>query len=275
MGGLGNQLFQLFTTMAYGIRHQKPFIFPYSEKLAERNTYWNTFLNRLMMFTTAKSKFTYTKKELDQFFLYKEENFSFTEIPLHDGPLKIHGYFQTYKYFEKEYNTICSIIKIKEKQQEIYEEFPFLFQDKSHIISMHFRLGDYKSKQEYHNILPYEYYENALKQIPYNNNTRVLYFCEKEDNMYVENIIQKLGVFSNGQIEFVKVDDAIDDWKQLLLMSCCRDNIIANSSFSWWAAFLNTHSDKKIVYPYIWFGPALWFNNTIDMYPPSWEKIVF
>jgi len=58
-------------------------------------------------------------------------------------------------------------------------------------------------------------------------------------------------------------------------MSCCQHNIIANSSFSWWAAYFNTNPNKIICYPEKWFGPQLSQHNTKDLFPPSWHKISF
>ena len=68
--------------------------------------------------------------------------------------------------------------------------------------------------------------------------------------------------------------DTLDDWQQMLLMSCCHHNIIANSSFSWWAAYLNSNKDKIVCYPSVWFGPSA-NNNTKDLCPSDWTKIKF
>jgi hypothetical protein len=74
------------------------------------------------------------------------------------------------------------------------------------------------------------------------------------------------------QVSFIKVDDAIPDWKQLLIMSCCHDNIIANSTFSWWGAYFNETPEKIVCYPDRWFGPKL--NNDVrDLFIDSWTKI--
>ena len=74
---------------------------------------------------------------------------------------------------------------------------------------------------------------------------------------------------------FIKVDDSISDWKQLLLMSGCNYNIIANSSYSWWAAYMNTNEEKIVCYPDIWFGPKILCNRSHDehmkdMFPYDW-----
>ena len=107
---------------------------------------------------------------------------------------------------------------------------------------MHFRLGDYKLKPDCHPIMPFEYYSNSLGQLISIADSkqifRVLYFCEEEDDDYVNSIISLLSL-SYSFIEFIKVNNEIPDWKQLLIMSCCNDNIISNSSFSWWGAYFN------------------------------------
>jgi hypothetical protein len=143
---------------------------------------------------------------------------------------------------------------------------------------MHFRLGDYKYKQEYHPVMPKEYYEKALTTILSNIKTnsaiRVLYFCEEEDNEYVNQMIHYLKAKTTQYtVEFVKVDDKIEDWKQLLLMSCCNSHIIANSSYSWWGAYLCPDKSKQVCYPSKWFGAGMGNVVVDDLFPSTWEKI--
>jgi hypothetical protein len=76
------------------------------------------------------------------------------------------------------------------------------------------------------------------------------------------------------ELEFERGDEPkMEDWQQLLLMSCCRHNIIANSSFSWWAAYFNNNPDKIVCYPDKWFGPQLSHNDTRDLCPENWNRI--
>jgi hypothetical protein len=141
-------------------------------------------------------------------------------------------------------------------------------------ISMHFRQGDYKNLQETHPILTHKYYENSLKEILKKTNNKfvkILYFCEKEDNEEIGKLIENLKKTIKN-CAFIKVTDDVEDWKQLLLMSACCHNIIANSSFSWWGAYLNTNPTKIVCYPEIWFGPKV-TNDTSDLFPESWTKI--
>ena len=77
----------------------------------------------------------------------------------------------------------------------------------------------------------------------------------------------------DSSVKQTEVSDNIQDWEQLLLMSICRHNIIANSSFSWWGAYFNSSFDDKIVcYPKKWFGRALSQHNLKDLCPKKWVK---
>jgi hypothetical protein len=84
---------------------------------------------------------------------------------------------------------------------------------------------------------------------------------------------QKWGQGHELEFQRASSECKIEDWRQLLLMSCCQHNIIANSSFSWWAAYFNDNSEKIICYPEQWFGLQLSNHNTSDMCPKSWNKI--
>jgi hypothetical protein len=138
---------------------------------------------------------------------------------------------------------------------------------------MHFRLGDYKKIQHYHPLLSYEYYKNSLEHILKNiqNNPSVLYFCEDQDIDQVKEIIKKLNS-AFPSILFSRASNNLNDWQQLLVMSACKNNIIANSTFSWWGAYINNYEDKIVCYPSKWFGPAC-DKETIDLFPVDWVKI--
>ena len=135
---------------------------------------------------------------------------------------------------------------------------------------MHFRMGDYKGKPEYHPILPFEYYNNALSHIlsTQGENYTILVFCEKEDELNVKQIVSRL----NAKMRVEYVDFDIPDWKQMLMMSYCDINIIANSTFSWWGAYLNDSSEKIVLYPTVWFGYKI-VSEVLDLFPKNWRKI--
>jgi hypothetical protein len=281
MGGLGNQLFQIFSTISYGMKYQRKIIFQYSDSLfigKVRPTYWNSFLSNLKGFTTFNNSNGISNDKLMLFPRFNENGFQFQEIPnFNEQYLMLFGYFQSYKYFEEYKNNLFSFLKLTTQIENIKTNYVHYFNTDKHSISMHFRLGDYKDIQNFHPLMPYEYYENALKHIITTRHENimydVLYFCEKEDNIAVNNIIENLKKMY-PQTNFIKIDDEIDDWKQMLLMSSCNDNIVANSTFSWWGAYFNMNPDKIVCYPYKWFGPSA-NHDVSDLFPSSWQKILF
>ena len=278
MGGLGNQLFQIFTVISYAIKYKQMFKFINAEELGgdgstKRKTYWNTLLFKLSGFLFAK----YPHFDI----VYREHGFQYNEIPrgyLQDNSnIILHGYFQSYKYFQENYDTISRIINIPEKRLDVLEEVvdkyhSMKFLEKS--ISMHFRLGDYKNLPDYHPIMSPDYYKKSLQfitsKLDYTPN--VLYFCEDED---VEAVNETIQLLKNEfpTIEFERATNTLDDWQQMLLMSCCNHNIIANSSFSWWAAYFNANPTKIICYPSVWFGPKMSDVVVSDLFPDDWVKI--
>jgi hypothetical protein len=280
MGGLGNQLFQIFTTIAYGIRNKRKIIFPYTETLEigiSRNTYWDTFLSSLKILTTFNTTHVYNNQQLSLLLNYREMGHHYSNIPdIPDKDFSLLGYFQSPLYFEEERKSIFSLIKLSQSKKSVIKEYPEYFSDNCILVSIHFRIGDYKNNEQNHPIMSYDYYDTALLQILISCNLikpiNILYFCEKEDNHIVLPMIDQLSKKYYG-FTFIKVDDNIEDWKQMLLMSNCQHNIIANSSFSWWGAYFNDASDKIICYPSSWFGPALKFKITSDMFPDHWTMI--
>ena len=285
MGGFGNQLFQIFATIAYAIKHKHKFVFPYSDKLAQRVTYWNNFMLSLKIFTTANLNNRVTNSDIQKMENIGEKDFRYNELPATDPskPFVLNGYFQSYKYFENEVEQIYSLLRLDKQKQQIMEEYSDLFSVEGSTVSMHFRLGDYKHLQHYHPIMPPQYYQNALTAIFENSGLKgatVLYFCEEEDNDIVTQFINVLKMHfgtTEYNVEFMKVDDKIADWKQVLIMSSCDHNIIANSSFSWWGAYMNSSSDKVVCYPALWFGQTMHehhgFKDTQDLFPEKWIKI--
>lgn len=281
-GGLGNQLFQIFATIAYALEYGHSFVFPYSDKLESgmvRPTYWHSFLKNLLLHTTANISYMYMHNQINGLPVLKEPFFHYQPLPMMDSRVDfaLDGYFQSHRYFEKYQTKIYEIIGLTQLQQNIKNDYKRYLENKF-TVSMHFRLGDYKYKQEYHPVMPKEYYEKSLRHIvsAVKEPIRVLYFCEEEDNEYVLSVIEYLKKqLNNASIEFLKVDDTIEDWIQMLLMSCCNSQIIANSSYSWFGAYLCQDNKKHVCYPNTWFGYAMGDIITDDLFPPNWTKINF
>ena len=274
-GGLGNQLFQIFTTISYAIQNSIPFFFLNNYQLGNgengstiRYTYWTTFLSSLKPFLKNMN-------HIPELNCIKEQTFTYNELTISPRTLLV-GYFQSPKYFDNYKETISKILKLDMKKHFIKDKYKKLYGpiEDDEIISMHFRIGDYINYSHIYPILDQTYYINSLNHVLNNVTTNkeiiVLYFCENDDLIEVEKIINILkNLFS---IKFIRVDPELEDWEQLLLMSICNHNIIANSTFSWWGAYLNTNLDKIVCYPEQWFVKNS-NKDTRDMFLDTWTGI--
>jgi hypothetical protein len=274
-GGLGNQLFQIYTTIAYAIQTNQKFVFLNVQELkssvTDRHTYWEYFLKSLKPFLIDPGVIN-----KDNLVIIREKGFIYDALPLPIAENKINtlnGYFQSYKYFNNYFQTINRLLKIDDIKVELTNKYRKLINDEFPT-SIHFRLGDYKKLPDHYVILSVDYYRAALNYLLETTElTKILYFCEEQDLEDVETTIAILeGDFPN--IEFIRADPELEDWEQLMLMSLCRNNIIANSTFSWWGAYLNTYRQKKVVYSGRWFGSKLQkTHDTKDLFPVDWIKI--
>ena len=294
-GGLGNQLFQVFATLAAALRNDDTCYFLHTPRDAsgKRTTYWNSIFHNLRTMTVLPTNAIVQR--FMQLPVHQESGFSYTKLPsktaMNSTPLKLVGYFQSEKYFADVRDQIYSKIQLIEQQDGIKS----MFEDSSWFscgavtIAMHFRIGDYAHIQEAHPILPLEYYRRALQHIVSNVPSSHLYatdsspvkfnvliFNQACDNAVILDHMRELKadpVFAK-RCRFHKVPDMFEDWKQMLLMSVCNHNIVANSTFSWWGAYFNQNPDKMVCYPSTWFGPALKKHDTRDLFPADWVKII-
>ncbi len=281
MGGLGNQLFQIFTVISLALKNSIPFYFLNENELIAgkdstiRYTYWNTFLSMLKPFLRNNI--------LPNPIINKEQSFEFNKN-IYDLKMNqtnnhlLFGYFQSHMYFDKYKSQICKLIKLEQKRLEVLTKLEETY-DFQNTISIHFRVGDYAKLQHIHPVLPKEYYESALNYLinldfinKQTNKKTILYFYEEQDKIQIEEIIEYLKSKFVSYFEFKSVNILLEDWEQLLLMGCCKYNIIANSTFSWWGAYLNRNLEQIVLYPSIWFGPTI-NNNTCDLFPCWWHKI--
>ena len=305
VGGLGNQLFMIFHAIANATRSGQPFVFIEVDEhggggCARRRTYWKTlflglkphlikeFPPGLKTYTIQEDGFEYKTR------YYVDSTCGFTA----DDCILYDGYFQSHKYFQDEFEQISQMIGLDKFREDAKQWFVKTKMDSQNTISMHFRIGDYKDLQYYHPLMPYEYYEKSLTTILYHKygqnqdqpvqlSMNVLYFCEDPDHNDVLKIIEPLQI-KFPQCRFVRCTDCQStdsqctdeqqdgrqqqDYEQMMIMSECRHNIIANSTFSWWGAYLNQTPDKIVYYPRTWFGPGIQA-NLCDLFPDQWTCI--
>jgi hypothetical protein len=130
---------------------------------------------------------------------------------------------------------------------------------------MHIRRGDYVDLQNHHPLQPIEYYQKSVNII--GKNMHYLVFSNDIEWCKLNLTKDSLGVKNIVYVENMK------PYEDLLLMQQCNHNIIANSSFSWWGAWLNSNDNKKVIAPKLWFGPAYKDFNSPDNYCNEWIVI--
>ena len=194
-GGLGNQLFQLFTCLNYSLENNKRMILSRKklellsiiDNFSERPVYWDSFLSEFKKYILDDEE--YTKEENNIKLLYEENPF-YETIPYTPENLMLSGYFQSNKYFENQKDTIFSMLNLNYYKNLILSKVNI--KNDVTYISIHFRIGDYKKVQYYHPILNINYYINSLdfiiKKIRVKN-IHVICFGEKQDIPIVMNNI--------------------------------------------------------------------------------------
>lgn len=271
-GGLGNQLFQIYAYLSFCYDTGDKIILPlkkydkFSAGGCPRNTYWDTLFKRLSIFVKDD-------KEIYTIPFYNEPFYKHHPLIKYDNDLsyRFRGYFQSWKYFDKHFFKINDIIGIENLQKQTAIKYPMYSKNS---ISMHFRIGDYKNIQDCHPLLSNQYYINSINHLiqkTKNDAFNIIVFFEKTDEKQI-NIKIKILKKKFKNINFTKINYDIPDWEQLLIMSNCEHNIIANSSFSWWGAYLNPNKNKIVTYPNIWFGKKL-NHDTRDLCHPTWTVI--
>lgn len=253
MGGLGNTLFQIAAAYSISLRDKLELIV---DSTNHHGAHHN--INKYKDNIFRNINFS---ESVVPFKSYGEPEFKYRPIPEFQENTKLVGYFQSEKYF-KEYsyeikNLFFPKPEIFQKLNSLYGEL-FTFDS---LTTIHVRRGDYLSLPTHHPVLPIDYYQKAISLL--NENQIFLIFSDDLD-------------WCRNNFDFIEnkvfVDD-LEDYEELYLMSRCNNNIIANSSFSWWGAWLNDYQNKIVISPEKWFGPSLDFHNTEDIYCEGWIKI--
>ena len=183
------------------------------------------------------------------------------------SPCLIDGYFQSELYFGSYRKDIIRQYRPKEKITERNKAYIARIKSSACSVAVHLRRGDYLDQKiaSVHGVLTDEYYENAIKILSSMVGEDHELFIFTDDPLFARE--------RWGAGEAVVIVDGNDDSpiNDIYLMSACDHNIIANSSFSWWGAWLNTKPDKKVIAPRQWFQPdVLRKQNTCDLYGKDW-----
>ena len=193
---------------------------------------------------------------------YLEKNYSvFAENIFKDDNIKyIQGYWHNEKYFRDIRDQIIETYSFKTPTGKNLETLNIISQTNS--VSVHIRRGDYINHSYLGNVCSNEYYLKAISTMTKLINNPIFFF-------FSDDIAYCKSNFKIPNAHFINWNMGNESYWDMFLMSSCKHNIIANSSFSWWGAWLNKNPKKKVIGPSIWNKRDKYF----DVLPNSWMKI--
>jgi len=253
-GRLGNQMFQYAALRGIASNLGYEFTIPNSDFGDE----WNTHqLFEIFKLTNLKSKGFVENNYIQE----KQYNFDLELFNQCPDNVSLLGYFQTEKYF---IHIKDSIREDFEFQDEILKNSKEVMSEMENPISLHVRRTDYVQKSQDHPPCTMEYYYEALSN--FDKDRQVIIFSDDI------NWCKNQDIFKPDRFLISETGDNAYD---LCLMTLCSDYIIANSSFSWWGAWLSQNENSKVIAPSRWFGTTGYTasHNTEDIIPDHWTKI--
>jgi hypothetical protein len=248
-GGLGNQMFQYAYGRSWSIKNKKALKYYFIHNYGDANRCYELGIFNI------NGLFPELLRKVEIFL-----NVKFFDV--------VSGYWQGEKFFINNKNTIrrdFQFIKLMDRKNiNILEEI-----NKVNSVSVHVRRGDYisdKKTNEFHGVCTLRYYNNAIKKIKQTIKSPK-FFVFSDDSEWVKNNLK----IDNAT--YVNWNNGDNSYKDMQLMSHCKHNIIANSSFSWWGAWLNTSPGKIVIAPKKWFINDEAQKKSKDLIPKEWIKI--
>lgn len=242
IGRAGNQMFQLATAYAHAKRVGAEF---YRPKYTQAQAIWPMYFPHIPIAPN-----NYVEKE------WLEPSHAYTPIPSELKSVRLEGYFQSEKYFKDiDKEDIRSLFKINPIQRKG--------------CAIHIRLGDYLQMQDKHPVIADEYIRKSISYVYYFGIDDFYLFSE-DTKLALEMVNSCVPQLINDiNIHVQQPGRALSD---LELMASFEHQIISNSSYSWWAAWLNPNQEKIVVAPNTWFGPGNSHLDTKDLIPEEWIR---
>lgn len=256
IGGLGNQLFQIFFTISLAKKYKMRYVFPKKDLLltgrkqdSARHAYYN-----LLPSLTLSS-------DIPNAIHVNEHGFRYSDIVIDPAQNYVfNGFYQSYKYLDSTIDP-AKYFKLPDTDQALVERVMVkLRRDNRPLVSIHIRRGDALSKLEFHNVVGVQYVHNALTILQNKGIVNPKFVVFSDGLEWCKENLRFL-----GDCEFMEQKDYVE----FVIMSRCDHQVVANSTYSWWAAYMNRNSNKTIIYPSKWFEMNV---DTSDLCPPSWIK---
>ena len=256
LGRLGNQMFQYASLSGIAVRRGYEFGIPPSKFEDEWRSHQLFEVFELPNLSKQNIKYL----DVGNAPVVQERFFYFDEVLLNQCPndVSLWGFFQSEKYFKHIENNIKEDFTFRNHILEPCKEM--ISQLYASPIALHIRRTDYITNSN-HTILGLDYYQKALKEF---DGEPVLVFSDDPEWCNQQEL------FSDDRF---LIAEGNTNYVDLCLMTLCSGHIIANSSFSWWGAWLSKSAGKKVVHPSKWFGPNNANKSTKDLFPEEWRMI--
>lgn len=251
IGQLGNQCFILAAAISLALDHDAVPVFP---DLSSKSD-CGISLNYQKIFFRLNS---YPLPEKMVKFHYQEPKFTYAPIP-YEPDMKLHGYFQSEEYFKNHKEEILELFAPSEQIKNYLQKYFVEILEHPCSVAIHMRsyLDEDPQQRVYPNYTR-KYYEKAFQFFPED----ALFVVFSNDMPRCKQMLKGLA----KQMVFIEGEPYYHDF---YLMSLCKHQIIANSTFSWWAAYLNPNPEKTVVSPKVWCYKF----NAKDLIPPEWTVL--
>lgn len=249
-GGLGNNFFILAAVLGYSFKHGCDYAIPVKIQNPHKPFQQVHFSSKINYLFQDIHELTGKVNE------YYEPYFHFKEIPQSDCDyLILRGYFQSAYYHYGYKDEILNLLELDN------------IQTKERVCSIHYRSTDYNNLPNVHPKISQDYLKSAITYMWFEGYRKFLVFSDNIPE--IRQIISSFPMYRDLDFQYSEGKSELEDLKE---MAACSSNIIANSSFSWWSAYINPNPEKIIVAPRIWFGKDI--NHDIkDLILPQWVLI--
>ena len=254
-GQFGNQLFEIATAYAYSLDHGLPLTIP------DLITNFNDGIPYNASTVFLRNIASYFPRPFPTL-IWKEPTFNYSPIP-NVGSIELQGYFQSEKYFAHRRKEILELFAAPAGfNEQILAKYPFLDSER---LTVGIQIRDYRYDTptgECHPTMGRKYYERAIALFPKD----AIFIVSSNNRELARECVEGLA----ANIIYLN-SDYIEEFYTLVL---CKSFIISNSSFGWWAAWLSTAENKRVIAPNPWFSPP-YDNNTMikDLIPSGFEVI--
>ncbi|MEO5357099.1 MAG: alpha-1,2-fucosyltransferase [Nitrospirae bacterium YQR-1] len=285
-GGIGNQMFQYAIGRRLSLLNKVPLkfdieiyktdigrkyslgAFAIEEHFATAHEIKRLSLSDKGIFKKVFNRLQGKKAQMPASYFCEKQPFHFDpEVFTHSVPLYLDGYFQSEKYFTDIEAVIRNDFTVKAPLSNINKELHALITETGSV-SVHIRRGDYVTSKSVNNefgVLPLDYYRKGV-EILESEGVKPHIFLFSDDPVWCKENFK-----INVAVHFIEANSPDCAYEDLRLMSACKHHIIANSSFSWWGAWLGNYAEKKVIAPARWFRSTKY--DTRDLIPAKWKLI--